>query len=578
MPLARLYTLFRAHTHSNITFKQLRNFSSKQNIQKKAVSNKAKVLGVGVAVVGGAALLHNTTGPRLNAKTITDENDETSRAPHIVVVGGGIMGSWATFLLAKLISEDGVNCKVTLVDAGHPIRGSWGDTRALHVAMEDDVRIKMNMLNVNEYLKLQRESTSDHVLVRKAGRIFVGPEQSMQKMHSLIQGNGIPVDFVDAKFVENPDNGNISKTFNGIQLRSEDTGFPGWLTLYTPVGYIMKANSILNHLRERIKQLAETNKDFITVIEDHKVVSINRDNKKIEVRSSFDDDAGVNLLSYDKLLITAGPWTNQVLGPDTMAPPLPQLPVVISNEQTQDFEVLMSEYDHMPLVTYSDGGYVKSGGDYWFIVGPCPDKTSGDQAEKHVKVGFHRQGDLMDNQEFQLPKYHSDQDISDATLKTHIIDKLPHLRKDIKRGKDSQSFEVDDYILNKAKSMVEERLSSLDPDKISLVMRCLYQNTPDKEFIVGYHNDDQTVDKNNTVVACGFNGGGFQMGPMIARLCIKLLLSQEVSEEALVKLLEVKEEPSNNDYKTKGIVDISQLLQTMQTRFNPARESLKVKD
>merc|ERR1711942_188962 len=102
------------------------------------------------------------------------------------------MGSWATYLLAKLISEDGVNCRVTLVDAGHPIRGSWGDTRALHVAMEDDVRIKMNMINVNEYLKLQRESTSDHVFVRKSGRIFVGPEQSMQKMHSLIQGNGIP--------------------------------------------------------------------------------------------------------------------------------------------------------------------------------------------------------------------------------------------------------------------------------------------------------------------------------------------------------------------------------------------------
>ena len=71
----------------------------------------------------------------------------------MVVVGGGIMGSWSSLLLAKLASLNLV--RVSLVDAGHPIRGSWGDTRALHVAMEDDVRIKMNMFNVNEYTRLE---------------------------------------------------------------------------------------------------------------------------------------------------------------------------------------------------------------------------------------------------------------------------------------------------------------------------------------------------------------------------------------------------------------------------------------
>ena len=74
-----------------------------------------------------------------------------------MVVGGGIMGSWTTVLLSQLARLDLL--KVTMVDAGHPIRGSWGDSRALHVAMEDDTRIKMNKINVNEYLKLQREST-----------------------------------------------------------------------------------------------------------------------------------------------------------------------------------------------------------------------------------------------------------------------------------------------------------------------------------------------------------------------------------------------------------------------------------
>ena len=52
--------------------------------------------------------------------------------------------------------------------------------------------------------------------------------------------------------------------------------------------------------------------------------------------------------------------------------------------------------DLMPLVSYSDGGYVQSGGEYYFIVGPAAD-TDGNNSDKKVKVGYHRQGDIMDN-------------------------------------------------------------------------------------------------------------------------------------------------------------------------------------
>ena len=53
-------------------------------------------------------------------------------------------------------------------------------------------------------------------------------------------------------------------------------------------------------------------------------------------------------------------------------------------------------------------------------------------------------------------------------------------RKTIKVGEEAQSFDTDDFILSKAKSLVSERLSGLQPDEVSLIMRCLYQNTPDK--------------------------------------------------------------------------------------------------
>eukprot|EP00092_Neocalanus_flemingeri_P033115 GFUD01036010.1.p1 GENE.GFUD01036010.1~~GFUD01036010.1.p1 ORF type:complete len:574 (+),score=141.78 GFUD01036010.1:180-1901(+) len=572
MPLTKL-------TRTIISKRLFERFTFKRKFQNLRFGQNSSKWKVGITLLAGGNILYYASSQNINAEQSDTSNNTVADVPHIVVVGGGIMGSWSTYLLSQLINEesDSPVCKVTLVDAGHPIRGSWGDTRALHVAMEDDVRIKMNMLNVNEYLKLQRESTSDLVLVKKVGRVFVGPEDSMQKMHDLIKANGIPVQFVDDKFMENPANKSAVESFQGIQIRSKENGYEGWKTLFTPVGFIMKANAILNHLREKTKKLAEKNEQSIAVFEDHKVVSIDQEKRTLTVKSNFDDEDPGTQLQYDKLLITAGPWTNQILGPSTMHPALPQLPVVISNEQTQDFALKESAYSSMPLVTYSDGGYVRSGGDYWFIVGPCPDVISEESREKHMKVGFHRQGELMDNEEFQLPKYDDCTLTSDDILKKKLINKLPHLRKDIKRGKDAQSFEVDEFILEKAKTMVKDRFPDIDVDNVEIIMRCLYQNTPDKEFIVGYPNDEKNDigKERDIVVACGFNGGGFQMAPMIARLCIKLLLSELVPTGRLVKSLEIGDEQANDDYKTEGKIRLSELLETMQKKFDPSRPSLK---
>ena len=77
---------------------------------------------------------------------------------------------------------------VTHIDSGHSVRGSWGDTRALHLTMEDDVRIKMNMVNVNDYLNLQAEAGDSTLLIKKVGRVFSGPTESMAKMHDLMSG------------------------------------------------------------------------------------------------------------------------------------------------------------------------------------------------------------------------------------------------------------------------------------------------------------------------------------------------------------------------------------------------------
>ena len=108
------------------------------------------------------------------------------------------------------------------------------------------------------------------------------------------------------------------------------------------------------------------------------------------------------------------------------------------------------------------------------------------------------------------------------------------------------------------------------PHVASNIYYSLYQNTPDKEFIVGYHRDDTSQD---IVLACGFNGGGFQMGPMIARLCLKLLIRKNLSEEEIIKLISVEAEDTNTDYSLDNI-DMAQLLNTMESQFSPSRPGL----
>ena len=98
----------------------------------------------------------------------------------------------------------------------------------------------MNMVNVNEYLNLSNDSSQDLTLVKKVGRIFVGPTSTMTRMMELMRENKIPVHNVDTEFLTNPDNKTVVETFNHCQLRTEDHGFRSWSTVYTPVGYILK--------------------------------------------------------------------------------------------------------------------------------------------------------------------------------------------------------------------------------------------------------------------------------------------------------------------------------------------------
>ena len=57
-------------------------------------------------------------------------------------------------------------------------------------------------------------------------------------------------------------------------------------------------------------------------------------------------------------------------------------------------------------------------------MGPCPDTRTAQEAggqELKVKVGLHRQGDLLDTEEFPLPRL-------EPELEQRLLSRLAHVR------------------------------------------------------------------------------------------------------------------------------------------------------
>ena len=64
------------------------------------------------------------------------------------------------------------------------------------------------------------------------------------------------------------------------------------------------------------------------------------------------------------------------------------------------------------------------------------------------------------------------------------------------------------------------------------------------------------------------------MGPMVARLAIGQLLSNRITADELVSLLQIENEEENIDYNMSEI-DLVKLLKDMEIKFESKRSSLK---
>lgn len=417
------------------------------------------------------------------------------KKPPTLVVGGGVMGLSTACALAS------TGRKVTLLDAAHPIRGSWGVTRASHFRMEDPTLLHMGLYSSKYWKQLQKEyqaeaqrspelKAEDAYFYHCTGSAMAGPAEQIENLAACVKRE--LGDLPEAQH-ETLSAREAQQRFPQLKLDGDER------LIYMPIGFTMLVNNCMAALHWSASRAG------VEIIEDT-VTSI--DCGKRELRTE-----GGRRFFFSQLVITAGPWTNQVLSKAG----LPGVPMIVSNEQTLELVpkpgAASYDWDVFPLFTWSEAGYKgrgKDGGcEYYYTT---PHVTHPGVPSEGVKIGFHRQGPLLNSEEFQV-----------TSSGKEAVGKLPHIRKELQS---EQEFELDSFALSKVQEFVRKKMPGLNEQHASY-MRCLYQCTPDLQMILGRHPTDDSV-----VFACGFSGSGFQFAPAIADV-LTALVDDKLSERHL---------------------------------------------
>ena len=91
---------------------------------------------------------------------------------------------------------------------------------------------------------------------------------------------------------------------------------------------------------------------------------------------------------------------------------------------------------------------------------------------------------------------------------------------------DPRSYDrrVSDESIAECRAFFSEFIPALEDAPVQETRACLYNNTPDDDFIIDRHPEFE-----NAVIATGFSGHGFKFGPLIGRIAAELLISGQTS-------------------------------------------------
>ncbi|XP_072495920.1 peroxisomal sarcosine oxidase [Notamacropus eugenii] len=361
-----------------------------------------------------------------------------------IVIGAGIQGCFTSYHFAKN------KRKVLLLEQfflPHSRGSSHGQSRIIRRAYPEDFYIKMMEECYQIWAQVEKESGTK--LYRQTGFLVLGRKENAEfcAVQEALSKHSVEYKYLDSK--------ELKTCFSNFRLPPDQVG------IWELSGGVLYADKALKALQDLIRQLGG-------VIHDGEKVA--------EIKPGYPVTVTTTTRTYQakSLVITAGPWTNQLLLPLGIQLPLQTLRVNVCYWKEK---VPGSFGENFPCF-YGSFSDLAPHHIYGLPAGEYPGM---------MKVAYHH-GNKADPDERDCP---------------------------------SASSEVTDVQI--LCSFVREYLPGLQPQP-AIMERCMYTNSPDENFILDRHPKHA-----NIIIGAGFSGHGFKLSPVVGKVLYELSTESTLS-------------------------------------------------